>query len=378
MDNKNQVTSSTEEQLFTYPVHESATNNNSADIISDVNSYVNNMFDLSNGSARFVGNAGSSNENGVNLTFSFTDLMTGYSYFSQISDYFSNSYNLGYYADGNSTVTTRDYSEVSSSSSYTQSTLYPVGNRNGYIQNLTANKGTLFFIDSSLESFERKSDFINFNMGNGTSFQAQTSSSENDIVRYTTDGQNVSYAKIGYTNRNNDFSYQDGINFYSGGEHLDTLKVSTYDSKNIWLDGSQGILYSNIDNIDASDSYGDNQLAGNSGNNTIQAGNGNDLLWGQAGDDILIGGAGQDTFYYGVNEGNDVIRQSVSTDKVNLYNVSLTDIVSADVVGQNFVVNMAGGESLVIEGENGASNFVLADKSEYHYNRYDNSWTLVQ
>ena len=103
-------------------------------------------------------------------------------------------------------------------------------------------------------------------------------------------------------------------------------------------------------------------------------------MWGGegSGDDELYGGEGENTYYYGVSEGNDVIRQSVATDKVDLYNVSLSDISDYDYSGSNFVLKMAGGQSLVIEGQDGASNFVLADRSEYSYNRQTDTWTQTK
>ena len=202
-------------------------------------------------------------------------------------------------------------------------------------------------------------------------------SSENDIIKYSTDGKNISHAKIGYYSKDNSFIYEDNVGLYIGGKGDNTLKLNSDNSRNIWLNGSQGITYSNVNNIDASESTGDNQLAGNSSDNEIRAGSGNDLLWGGVGgNDTLYGGTGDNTFYYGINEGSDVIYNSVSTDKVDLYNVSFTDIYSYSFDGSRLRFNMAGGESLVIEGSDGASNFVLADRSEYSYNRSTDTWSV--
>lgn len=309
------------------------------------------------------------------FNFSFTDLITGYRYVSNISDSFYYNYDISGYQNGNTSVQTRNFSSGSSSSNYTASTFYNVGNRNGYLNGYNANTGVMNFVNTNISSYSRKNDYVSFDMGNGTSFQAQSSSSENDIFQYSTDGQNVSYAKIGYSDRDNSFTYEDGVHYLGSSEHTDVLNVSTYDSKQIHLDGSTGTVYDNINNINASSSSGNNELYGNSGNNEIRAGSGNDKLWGSGGDDVLYGGSGDNTYLYGVNEGNDVIYNSVATDKVDLYNVSLTDIVSANEVGQDFVINMAGGESLKIVGQNGASNFVLSDRSAYNYNRESHSWT---
>ena len=318
-------------------------------------------------------NYGGMIESGFSATHSFADVFGAYSF--GVDNYSASAYNISGYSNPNSAVRTQSYSSVNSSS------WYNVGTRNGYIQNFNsgigANSGVLNFQNSNIQSFRRESDFVNFHMADGTSFQAQNSSSANEAIQYSTDGVNVSYAKLGYADKNNTFTYDDGVNFYSGGEHTDVLQLNTYDSRNIWLDGSQGVAYNNINNIDASQSSGNNQLAGNSEDNEIYCGNGNDSLWGGMGDDndVLYGGTGDNTYFYGNNNGNDTIINSVQSDTVNLYDVSLTDIVSAGEVGQDFVVNMRGGNSLVIQGQQGASNFILSDRTAYNYNRESHSWT---
>ena len=312
-------------------------------------------------------------ESGFSSTHSFADVFGAYSFGTD--SYSASAYNISGYSNPNSSVRTQSYSSVNSNS------WYSVGTRNGYIQDFNtgtdSDSGVLFFQNSNISSFRRESDFVNFHMADGTSFQMQNNSSENEVIQYSTDGTNVSYAKLGYADRNNTFVYDDGVNFYSGGEHMDVLQLNTYDSRNIWLDGSQGVTYNNINNIDASNSAGDNQLVGNSEDNEITAGSGNDSLWGGAGDgnDVLYGGEGDNVYFYGNNNGNDTIINSVQSDTVNLYDVSLTDIVSAGEVGQDFVVNMRGGNSLVIQGQQGASNFVLSDQTAYNYNRESHSWT---
>lgn len=340
---------------------------------SDIFSSASNMFTRSaDGSYNF--NILNAMSTGVN--FSFTDLMTGYTYVSNQNDSSYYNYGISGYNNGNTSVQTKTISSGSSSNNYTASTFYNVGNRNGYLNGYNNNTGVMNFVNANITSYKRQNDYVSFDMGNGTSFQAQTSSSENDLFQYSTDGKNVSYAKIGYSDRDNSFEYVDGVHYLGSSEHMDVLNVNTYDSKNIALDGSTGTIYDNINNINASGSYGNNTLYGNASDNEIRAGVGSNELWGGAGNDVLYGGGGaQDTYRYGVNEGNDIIYNSVSTDKVDLYNVSLTDIVSAKEVGQDLVINMAGGESLTVVGKNGASNFVLSDSSAYNYNRESHSWT---
>ena len=318
-------------------------------------------------------------ESGFSEQHSFSDVFGAYNF--GVSDYSASSYNISGYSNPYGSVRQQSYSSVNQSSSYATGTWFDVGDRNGYIENFTTGSGSgagvLNFQNTNISSFRRESDFVNFHMADGTSFQMQNSSSENEVLQYSTNGTDVSYAKIGYADRDNSFVYEDGVTYYAGGEHEDVLNVTNYESRNIWLDGSRGVRYSNINNIDATESQGNNQLVGNRGDNEIYAGQGNDSLWGGSGDgdDVLYGGAGDNTYFYGRNNGNDTIVNSVSTDSVNLFNVSLRDIVSANEVGQDFVINMAGGQSLTIQGQNGASNFILSDKSSYNYNRETHRWS---
>ena len=186
------------------------------------------------------------------------------------------------------------------------------------------NSDSSFLVFSTpLSSLRRESNYIQFDAANGSKLQVNNSSSVDEVIQFSTDGENISYAKVGYADKNNSFTYEDDVIFYSGGEHINVLNVANYQQgKNIWLDNSAGVSYNNINNIDASTSTGNNTLAGDSGNNQITAGNGNDLLWGGLGadSDTSIGG-GDNTYFYGNNNGNDVIVNSVATDKIDLYDV---------------------------------------------------------
>ena len=297
---------------------------------------------------------------------SFADILQQYSSF-QNDD-------LSYSIGGRTSNVAQNF-DSKNATSYLSSVFYDVGNRNGYLSDFINNSGVINFIDNAISSFIRQNDYVSFNMANGSSFQAQVGNSTNDIFQYSADGENVSYAKLGYQDAINTLIYENGVTFYSGGNFSDVLKVIENDAKNIWLDGSQGVGFSNINNIDASESTGDNQLAGNSSDNEIRAGSGNDLLWGgSGGNDELYGGSGTNTFFYGLNEGNDIIFNSALSDRINLYNVSLSDIVSAKEIGDNFLIDMLDGGSLRIVGQNGASNFTLSDGSSYTYNRENHTW----
>ncbi len=317
-------------------------------------------------------NWGYSSEAGTQSSVTFQDID---SYYQRLtSQYSSENFDASYYSNGGTTVSTTNYSNYNSYSSYTTSQRFDVGSRSGILRGYNSDRDVLNFTDVNISSFVRQNNYMNFNMGNGTSFQAQTSYSSDDIFKYTTDGRNISYAKLGMTNSNNTFQYVDGVTFIGSSSHEDTLNLSTY-NKSVDLNGNQ---YINIDNIDArssSNSYYQRNLIGNTGNNKIYAG-ASDQLWGGVGgnDELYGSGTGNNTFYFGANEGNTTIYNSVARDHVNLYNVSLEQISSAYESGSDLVINMYNGDSLKIVGQDGASNFILADNSEYVYNRDTHTW----
>ena len=259
---------------------------------------------------------------------------------------------------------------------YTSSIFYDVGNGNGYISDFNNITDVLNFVNPNVVSLSRNEDQIEFNMADGTKFQATGNGSQDDIFQYSFDGINIGYAKLGFSDRDNGFTYADGITFFGTPDHEDTVFFAT-PNVNIDLNGSNFI---NINNIDARNaeitSDFTRQLIGNALNNKIFASQG-DELWGGAGDDELYG-AGNNIFRYGVSDGKDVIYNSVTDDKVNLYNISVDDIISVDYNENNLNINFADGGSLKIVGENGASNFILSDNSAWKFNRETQSVTQTQ
>ena len=318
---------------------------------------------------------GGSTETGTASSFSYTDLLAGYSYLNQTTAYSGQNYSISGYNSPNRTERHETSSVYSSESSYTASTFYDVGNQSGYVNNYNQNTGVLNFVKSDFSSFTRTNDYVNFNMADGTSFQAHSSSSTDDLFQYSFDGFNTHYAKIGYTDRDNQYTYSDGVTYIGSTDHEDTLNVSTYD-RSVDLRGGE---YINIDNIDArnasSTSYYQRNLFGNAGNNKIYAGAG-DHLWGGAGDDE--GGQGNNAYTYAKGDGNDVIYNSVASDKVYLSNISVDDIAAVGYQENNLNINMASGESLKIVGANGVSNFVLDDSSVWQYHRDTQSISRVK
>ena len=114
-------------------------------------------------------NYGGMIESGFSAQHSFSDVFGAYNF--GVDSYSASAYNISGYSNPNSAVRTQSYSSVNTSS------WYNVGTRNGYIQDFTsgvgANSGVLFFQNSNISSFRRESDFVNFHMADGTSFQMQ-------------------------------------------------------------------------------------------------------------------------------------------------------------------------------------------------------------
>jgi|GEM_PF-754348 len=119
-------------------------------------------------------------------------------------------------------------------------------------------------------------------------------------------------------------------------------------------------------------------IGANEQSNIITAGSGGSSLWGGTGGvDTLIGGAGQDNFFFGKYDGADVINNASASDVVRLYDVSLSDIVSANVDGNVISANFNTGATLQIASlEDNSATFQLTDSS-YKYNHSSKSWQSV-
>lgn len=116
-------------------------------------------------------------------------------------------------------------------------------------------------------------------------------------------------------------------------------------------------------------------IGGNDSENILRAGSAGSSLWGGSGGaDTLIGGAGQDNFFFGKYSGIDVISNASSNDVVNLFDVSLSDIVSANTEGNVASLNLnTGGTLHIISNENLSPTIQLSDSS-WKYNQSSGQW----
>ena len=217
---------------------------------------------------------------------------------------------------------------------------------------------------------------MTFNAKDGSKLKINNSSSVDEAIQYTTNGTKISAAKVGYTHELNKLTYEDGVTFYKGGEYADVLNVTSDEGKNIWLSGSRGVKYSGINNIDASNSTGNNTLAGDSNDNQITAGSGSNSLWGGVGgsSDTLIGGSGEDTFFFGKNSGADVINNASSNDTINLYGISLSDISDVSYSSNQIVANFKTGSSLTINNTESLSSTFKLGSNKFQYNFDSQHW----
>lgn len=195
------------------------------------------------------------------------------------------------------------------------------------------------------------------------------------VIQYSTDGTNVSRAKVGDHTAGNVLTYDAGTNIFMGCSSDNTLKVADSRTNMIWFDGSYGQDFHDINVIDASESKGINQLAGANNRATeIIGGEGNSSLWGGGYfDDTLTGGSGTEVFWYGKYEGNDIINGAAESDTINLYNITLNEVTSSESVQGGVKLNFENGAySLTMLNSSGTPTVMLSDGSNWIYK--SNSW----
>jgi|GEM_PF-1611032 len=238
-----------------------------------------------------------------------------------------------------------------------------------------ATSDVLVLNGGSISGISREAENILITMSDGNYLAVQTSSSSSDdLIQYSGDGASLYSAKIA-DDSTTTLTYYEGANYYQLNQK-GTLLVNDSASNNIWLDGSTGKVFFNVTDINASSAIGANTLAGNGESNLLVGSAGITSLWGGLGfvSDTLIGGSGNDVFFFGKNDGTDTIFNASSNDTVRLYDVNLTDIISADVSDNVVSAILSTGGTLQISGTDSLSpTFRLAD-SAYKYNYSSGSW----
>ena len=208
----------------------------------------------------------------------------------------------------------------------------------------------------------------------------------NDIVSNYQDREKINFAAT-YT----DFGFDDS-NFYLNAAE-GSLAIQNHKDKWIDIATSDGNVVAHAyvaNNGSVIDGRSFNELAvivgGNNARDTIYAGSGDSSLWGgNDGFDTLAGGSGVDMFFYGTNDGDDWIQSASENDVINLYDVTLADIIAADwaspsaraeegAVFEQAIV-FTSGRTLGISNLSSVSpTFQLADGSKWQFNRSTTSW----
>lgn len=260
---------------------------------------------------------------------------------------------------------------------------YGLNDGNDCIRNFVfgsaSNSDIVNFYTGGINEAYRDSGTVHVVMSNGSELIMPNDYGVDTEIQYSTDATNISRAKIGEKFSANTFTYDSGINLFMGCSNSNTLTVDDSRKNNIWLDGRFGQSFYEISCIDATDSTGDNQLAGaNNTNITITGGAGNSSLWGGNGrysNDSLIGGTGAEMFFFGKYEGSDTINGAGADDTIRFYNGSISDITSVDsLTGGGIQLNFNNGDyTLALESLNADTTFSFADGGNFTYNK--GTWT---
>ena len=172
---------------------------------------------------------------------------------------------------------------------------------------------------------------------------------------------------------NSGLTYDGRASYYQATGRNATLTAdSGLDSAEIWLNNNRDFVQKttfvgDISVLNASAVQGKSTLVGNGYNNMIVGSSENSSMWGgdsHEANDTLVGGAGADMFWYGKNEGNDVITGVDENDVINLYNVNIADVESYDtwnITNNSISFNLKDGGSLTVQSNNSGVGFKFAD-----------------
>lgn len=232
------------------------------------------------------------------------------------------------------------------------------------------------FSNVTWSSINRDGASITFNMSDGNYMQLQPegSSYDDEPILVSGNGRDIYKMKIAQ-NTSTSLNYRGDIQtFYFSNPGQLMISGS---GNNIWLGGDSGQNYVNVTTINGGASSGYNTLMGSAEPNVIYGGSGVSTLWGGSGvaTDTLIGGEGPEVFRCGKNEGSDIVYTNQGHDVISLYDVNLSDITSAEVVGEVVAIGFNTGTFLNVHNTAEVTSiFQLSDGKRYNYNRSTNQW----
>ena len=252
---------------------------------------------------------------------------------------------------------------------------YGTGNGSDCIRNFVcgsdSNADIMNFYNGGTDHTYRDNNTLHVVMTSGEELIVPLDYDVDTEIQYSTDANSILRAKVGDIYNANTFTYSAGINVFLGSSSNNTLKVDGSRANMIWLDGSHGQDFPGITDIDASESTGNNQIAG-ANNRTVNiiGGAGASSLWGGSGqaNDTLTGGDGAEMFFYGRYEGDDIIIGASGTDTINLYNVSLSEVTGFEALSGGMKISFAnGGYNLTLQQYSDSPTFSFADGSNWAY-----------
>ena len=194
-------------------------------------------------------------------------------------------------------------------------------------------------------------DYVALEDTTGAKYKLYAGTANDDVAYSTnTDGKNI-FVGAGYMHA--DSSVTDATTLVLNG------------ANNKWGLTSAALVDKTVKNIDMNGSSADFILVGSAATaNTITGGTGTNWLnGGGASKDTLVGVTGStDNFYFGKEDGNDIIENLGAEDKVNLYDIATTDIADVKVNDSKTVITLKNDSKLTINGglTDGAT-FVLTD-----------------
>jgi len=249
-----------------------------------------------------------------------------------------------------------------------------------FVAGVANNSDVVVLIGTNLQNVTRTSSNVAFNLTDGNYIQLKTnSSSSDDVILLSGDGTNTFGAKIADSSTTS-LTYTPDASYYQLSQ-TGNLIVNDATNNNIWLDGSQGKIFANITNINASSATGQNILVGNNVSNSIIGGSGESWLWGGFGNvsDTLTGGTGEDMFWYGKNDGADFINNASENDSVNLYDISINDInfSALNITSSQISMSFKIGGTLTINNNTNLTPTLQLVEGKVQFNRSTNSWQLA-
>lgn len=215
----------------------------------------------------------------------------------------------------------------------------------------------------------------------GVSSAASKLTVENTSTVVLTDDNGVSYvAKVGEKGDSDDFSAD--VQIYAGMTELSSSNIE--DDTVILLDGGSSTTFalnsdyyigSSVTKFNAAGSTGNLVIVGGkTTKNELIGGEGDDLIYGGgASNDTMQGNEGSNTFFYGANDGKDVIENITDEDTINLYSGNLVDL------GYNedkdaYIFTFEGGNTLTVNGDLAEGTMVQYAGATFVYQKDDHTF----